>query len=126
MPSTRFRQLDNLDQHRQDIAARVLPALREVTVEWIDRGNDMGVLVINIPVQPRSNHLFAVPAPSKYAEVSKIAVAVPIRNGDGTDWLRQHENRHFIGLGYAKSGDGENKLAVALAAVQGPRDEQSK
>ncbi len=114
------RRLVNLDQHRQVIATRILPALREVTVEWIDRGNDTGVLVIDIPAQPRSSQLFAILAPTGTAELSKIAVAVPVRNGDGTRWLRPHEIRHFIGLGYANSGDG----AAILAAIQAPRDEQ--
>ncbi|WP_037307007.1 hypothetical protein [Amycolatopsis orientalis] len=120
------RRLVNFDQYRQVIAARVLPALRDVTVEWIDCGNDAGVLVIDIPAQPRSSQLFAVPAPAGTAEVGKIAVAVPVRDGDGTRWLRPHEIRHFIGLGYANSGDGDDKLAALLAAIQAPRDEQPK
>ncbi len=120
------RALVNLDQYRQVIATRVLPALRDVTVDWIDCGNDTGVLVIYIPAQPRSSQLFAVPAPTGNTEVSKSAVGVPVRRGDGTTWLRPHEIQHFIGLGYANSGDGADKLAAALAAIQAPREEQPK
>lgn len=120
------RTLVKLDQYRQVIATRVLPALRDLTVDWIDRGNGTGVLVIDIPAQPRSSQLFAVPAPTGTAEVSKIAVGVPVRRGDGTTWLRPHEIQHFIGLGYANSGDGADKLAAALAAIQAPREEEPK
>ncbi|MFI6029445.1 hypothetical protein [Amycolatopsis magusensis] len=120
------RRLVNLDQYRQVIATRVLPALREVTVEWISRENDTGVLVIDIPAQPRSSQLFAVPAPTGTTEVNKAAVGVPVRRGDGTTWLRPHEIQHLIGLGYANFGDGADKLAAALAALQTPREEQPK
>jgi hypothetical protein len=77
------RRLVNLDQHRSVLATRVIPALREVTVDWIDCGDDAGVLVIDIPAQPRSSQLFAVPAPTGKAQISTDALGVPIRRGDG-------------------------------------------
>jgi hypothetical protein len=120
------RRLVDLDQYRQVIATRVLPSLREVTVEWIARENDLGVLFIDIPAQPRSSQLFVVPAPTGNAEVSKTAIGVPVRRGDGTTWLRPYEIRHLIGLGYANSGDGADKLAAALAAIQSTREEEPK
>jgi len=118
------RKLVDCGQHLQVIATRVLPALREVTVEWIDRENDLGVLFIDIPAQPRSSQLFAVPAPTGTGEVSKSAVGVPVRRGDGTTWLRPHEVQHFIGLGWANAGDGADRLAAALAAIQASREEE--
>lgn len=120
------RRLIDLDRYRQVIATRVLPALREVTVEWIGRENDLGVLIIDIPAQPRSSQLFAVPAPTGTTEVSQTAVAVPVRRGDATTWLRPHEIRHFIGLGWGNSGDGVDKLAAALAGIRAPREEEPK
>jgi hypothetical protein len=115
------RRLIDLDQHRQTIATRVIPTLRDVSVDWIDCGNEAGVLVIDIPAQPQSSQLFAVPAPTGTTEVSKTAASVPVRRGDGTTWLRPHEIQHFIALGWANSGDGMDKLAAALADIQAPR-----
>ncbi|WP_157494138.1 helix-turn-helix domain-containing protein [Kutzneria sp. 744] len=115
------RTLVDLDKHRQIIATRVIPALRNVSVDWIDLGNESGMLIIEIPAQPRSSQLFAVPAPTGTTEVSKTAVGIPVRRGDGTTWLRPHEIQHFIGLGWANSGDGIDKLAAALATVRTPQ-----
>jgi hypothetical protein len=112
------RDLVDLDKYRQVLAARVIPTLRGVSVDWIECGTGLGVLVIDIPAQPRSSQLFAVPAPTGTAEVSKTAVGFPIRRGDGTAWLRPHEIQHFVGLGWANSGDGFAKLAAVLATVQ--------
>jgi len=114
------RHLVNLDKYRQIITTRVIPALRDVTVDWIACDADLGVLVIDIPAQPRSSQLFAIPAPTGTAEVSKTAVSVPIRNGDGTTLLRPHEIQHYLGLGLANSGDEIAKLTAVLATIQAP------
>ncbi|MEV7099302.1 hypothetical protein AB0M80_41400 [Amycolatopsis sp. NPDC051045] len=115
------RKLIDLDRHRQLIATRVIPALREVSVDWLDCGNGLGVLIIDIPAQPQSSQLFAVPAPTGTSEVSKIALGVPVRRGDGTTWLRPHEIQHFVGLGWANSGEVIGKLSAALASIGDPR-----
>ncbi|MGW4527850.1 RNA-binding domain-containing protein [Amycolatopsis sp. NPDC004378] len=115
------RKLIDLDKHRQIIATRVFPPLRHVSVDWISCTDELGVLVIDIPAQPRASQLFAVPAPNGKTEPSKTAVSVPIRRGDGTTWLRPHEIQHFVGLGWANSGDEIDKLTAALASIQAPQ-----
>ncbi|WP_236793848.1 hypothetical protein [Amycolatopsis sp. GM8] len=92
-----------------------------MAVDWISCTDELGVLVIDIPAQPRSSQLFAVPAPNGTTEPSKIAVGVPIRRGDGTTWLRPHEIQHFVGLGWVNSGDEIAKLAAAVASIQAPQ-----
>jgi hypothetical protein len=45
------RGLVALDRHRK-VLRRIIPPLRNVTVSWIDRGGDTGILVIDVPAQP--------------------------------------------------------------------------
>lgn len=82
-----------------------MPALRDVVVGWVDCGHEAGVLFIDIPTQPRSSQLFAVPAPNGTEQVSKLAAAVPVRRGDGTTWLPPREIQHYVALGWANAGE---------------------
>jgi hypothetical protein len=120
------RKLVDLDRHRQVIATRVIPALRDVSVTWIPSDSELGVLVIDIPAQPRSSQLFAVPAPTGTSEVSAAAVSVPVRRGDGTTWLRPYDIQHLIRLGWANSGDEIGQLAAVLATMRTPPVEEPK
>ncbi|MCS7478744.1 RNA-binding domain-containing protein [Umezawaea endophytica] len=112
------RKLINLDKYRQIIATRVIPALRQVSVDWIERETGMGVLVIDIPAQPEASQPFAVPAPTGTVEVSKTAVGFPIRTGDATVWLHPHDIQRYARMGWASSGaqapqrNGEPKYII--------------
>jgi len=74
----------DLDRHRKLIRERVIPPPRGVSVEWIDCGQGTGMLVIDVPVQPPACLPYVVPGPARAANVSRVSVAIPIREGDAT------------------------------------------
>lgn len=111
------RRVVNLDQYRKIITTRVIPALRDVSLEWIDCGNEAGVLVIDIPAQPRSNQPFMVPAPTRTEQISKEAAGVPIRQGDATVWLSPHDIQRYVALGWANSDNNTESQTTAAAPV---------
>ena len=120
------RALVDLDQHRKLIRERVLPPLRNLTVDWIDCGNDAGVLVIDVPAQPPA----CLPYVVKGSTRSRDSVAVPIREGDATAWLPQAEVQRLLAAGWTAHPPAVPasvpRLPVRLAprpAFLGGRDE---
>jgi hypothetical protein len=109
------RALVDLDQHRKLIRERILPPLRNLTVEWIDCGNDAGVLVIDVPAQPPA----CLPYVMKGSTRSRDSVAVPIRQGDATAWLPQAEIQRLLAAGWnagpASAPTSLPRLPVRLA-----------
>jgi hypothetical protein len=90
------RALVDLDRHRKLIRERVLPPPRNLTVEWIDCGNDTGVLMIDVPAQPLTSMPHVVSGPAR----GRDSVAVPMRDGDGTQWLQQAEMQRLLAAGW--------------------------
>lgn len=98
------RALVDLDRHRKLIRERVIPAPRGVSVKWIDCGNDSGVLVIDVPAQPPARVPYVIPGPTRTSEVSRLSVAVPVREADATVWLPQTEVQRLIAAGWTATG----------------------
>lgn len=92
------RSLVDLDRPRKLIRERVIPAPREVSVEWIDCGVNKGVLVIDVPAQPTAR------LPHAVAGVTRESVAVPVREADATAWLPQAEIQRLLAAGWTATG----------------------
>jgi hypothetical protein len=106
------RGLVDLDQHRKLIRERVIPSPRGVNVEFINCGADNGILVIDVPAQPEDRLPFVVPGPTRTAQVSRLSVAVPVREADATIWLPQAELQRLLAAGWRASGPREELLAL--------------
>jgi hypothetical protein len=109
------RELVDLDQYRKSIRGRVIPAPRELIVEWIDCGEGKGILQVDVPAQPLATlpHVVsgAVQAPGK----GRITVALPVREGDATAWRSQAEIQRLLSVGWAKA-DGPSAEFLAQDA----------
>jgi hypothetical protein len=80
------------------------PWPRGVTVDWIDCGNDTGVLVIDVPAQPSACLPYVVPGPARAAAAGSVSVAVPVREADTTPWLPQAEIQRLLAAGWTATG----------------------
>jgi hypothetical protein len=120
------RALVDLDRHRKLIRERVIPPPRGVSVEWIDCGQGTGVLAIDVPAQPPACLPYVVPGPARAATVSRVSVAVPVREGDATPWLPQAEIQRLLAAGWAATGGPSEEFLTGLieqavtAAHRGP------
>jgi hypothetical protein len=108
------RALVDLDRHRKLIRERLIPPPRGVSVEWVDCGQDAGVLVINVPAQPPACLPYVVPGPARAATVSRVSVAVPLREGDATPWLPQAEIQRLLAAGWAATGGPSEEFLADL------------
>ncbi|GLY85983.1 AlbA family DNA-binding domain-containing protein [Actinoallomurus iriomotensis] len=110
------RTLVDLDQHRKLIRQRVTPAVRDVEVDWVDCGNERGLLYVYVPAQPPTSLPFVVPAPTggKGATTVTASVAVPIREGDATVWLPRAELQRLLALGWAAAGGPSQEILDAM------------
>lgn len=124
------RALVDLDRHRKLIRERVIPTPRAVTVEWIDCGNDSGVLVIDVPAQPPARLPYVVPGPARAASAGYVSVAVPVREADATPWLPQAEIQRLLAAGWTATGGPSEEFLAGLieramtAARREPRPSQ--
>jgi hypothetical protein len=99
------RSLVDLDRHRKLIHERITPIVRDLRVEWIDYEDQKGVLCIDIPAQPNASRPFVIPAPSgNRGSATEPSVAVPLRVGDGTQWLPKSELQRLLAAGWAATG----------------------
>jgi hypothetical protein len=105
--------LVDLDRHRKLIRERVIPPPRGVSVEWVDCGQGTGVLVIDVPAQPTACLPYVVPGPARAATVSRVSVAVPVREGDATPWLPQGEIQRLLAAGWAATGGRPRRFLIA-------------
>ena len=90
--------LASIDQHRKIVREKVVPHIRKLTVGWCETTPGKGVLVIDIPIQAERDKPFTVPNISTSG--SFPAVAVPIRDGDGTHWLSRAEIQRLLSNGW--------------------------
>jgi hypothetical protein len=104
----------DLDRHRKLIRERVIPPPRGVSVEWIDCGSGNGVLIIDVPAQPTARLPHVVPGPTRTANVSRMSVAVPFREGDATPWLPQAEIQRLLAAGWAATGGPSEQVLSSL------------
>lgn len=96
------RKLVDLDRHRKLIDGKLIPTVRGLSVNWIDCGEEKGVLVIDIPAQPPTSQPLVVPGPTKGAPPD--SVAVPMRRGDRTTWLPRAQIQALLATGWAVTG----------------------
>ncbi len=108
------RNLVDLDRHRKLIRERVIPPPRDVNVEWIDCGSGKGILVIDVPAQPPARLPHVVPGPTKSTEVSRLSVAVPVREADATAWLPQAEIQRLLAAGWTATGGPSDEFLSSL------------
>ena len=108
------RALVDLDRHRKLIRERVIPPPRGVSVEWVDCGQGAGLLVIDVPAQPPACLPYVVPGPARAATVSRVSVAVPVREGDATPWLPQAEIQRLLAAGWVATGGPSEEFLTGL------------
>jgi hypothetical protein len=104
----------DLDRHRKLIRERVIPPPRGVSVEWIDCGSGNGILVIDVPAQPAARLPHVVPGPTRTPNVSRMSVAVPVREGDATPWLPQAEIQRLLAAGWTATGGPSEQVLSSL------------
>src|SRR6185312_4811961 len=85
-----------------------------VSVEWINCGPGNGVLVIDVPAQPTACLPYVVPGPTRAGNVSRMSVAVPVREGDATAWLPQAEIQRLLAAGWTATGGPSEQLLSSL------------
>jgi hypothetical protein len=108
------RGMVDLDRHRKLIRERVIPAPRDVGVDWIDCGGGKGILQIDVPAQPPAKLPYAVSGTSRAAGASRTSVAVPIREGDATAWLTQAEIQRLLAVGWTNAGGPSDEFLRTL------------
>ncbi|WP_146057804.1 RNA-binding domain-containing protein [Streptomyces sp. SM10] len=108
----------NIDQYRKLIHERITPTVRALQVEWIDCGDESGILCIDIPAQPAGVMPFVVPGPSDWkGRPSGTSIAVPLRTGDGTQWLPRAELQGMLVAGWAPGGGSGGAASAAQNQV---------
>ena len=98
------RGLVDLDRYRKLIRERVMPAPREVSVDWVDCGDDKGVVVIDVPTQPSARLPHVVAGPARSGDADRVSVAIPVREADATAWLPQAEIQRLLAAGWTATG----------------------
>lgn len=79
-------------------------------------------MCIDIPAQPVGVMPFTVPGPSdRKGRPSGASIAVPLRTGDGTQWLSRAELQGMLVAGWAAGGSGG-----AVSASQSQTPDQAK
>ncbi|WP_416956493.1 RNA-binding domain-containing protein [Streptomyces sp. Agncl-13] len=106
------QRLTDPGRHRKILTEQVRPPVRELHIEWVPCGEDSGVLVIHIPPQPSSDKPFVVPATDPKG---REGVAVPVRSGDDTSWLKPAELQRLLALGWSSSNGTPRPSATATA-----------
>jgi hypothetical protein len=118
------RSLVDLDRYRKLIRERVIPAPREVSVEWIAWGGDKGIVVIDVPAQPPARLPHVMAGPTRSTELAgRVSVAVPAREADATVWLAQAEIQRLLAAGWTAAGGPRRAHGVNLI---GPADEAAR
>lgn len=99
-------------RHRKIIMEHVRPPVRDLHIEWVACQDDSGVLVFHIPTQPSTDKPFVVPAADSKG---REGVAVPVRSGDDTTWLKPAELQRLLALGWRRSGGVPGPPAALVA-----------
>lgn len=86
------------DRYRKLIHDHICPAPQGVKVEWSEDPQGRRVLFIDVPEQP-PNCTFVVAAPTRNTGPRPDTVAVPVRTGDSTRWVKREELQRQISVG---------------------------
>jgi hypothetical protein len=121
------RGLVDTDRYRKLIRERVIPPPRGLAVDWVDCGDGKGVLISDVPAQPPARLPRVVPGPSRTPRVSRLSVAVPVREADGTHWLPQPELQRLLAAGWTATGGPSEEVLSSLIdrAVLAARQDQA-
>ncbi|SCL70405.1 hypothetical protein GA0070606_5388 [Micromonospora citrea] len=105
----------DLDRYRKLARERVQPHVRGLDIAFYSTDGDRGVLVIDVPRQHESAKPFIV----DILEGRRApAVAVPIRDGDATQWLSHSDLQKLLSAGWnALDGPRENIVLALHEAV---------
>ena len=82
----------------------MIPAPRDVSIEWIACDDEKGIVIIDVPTQPPARLPHAVAGPVRHADASRVSVAVPVREADATVWLLQAEIQRLLAAGWTAIG----------------------
>ncbi|MFJ4851652.1 helix-turn-helix domain-containing protein [Streptomyces sp. NPDC088733] len=97
-------------RHRKILMEQVRPPVRDLRVDWVACQEDSGVLVLYVPPQPTTDEPFVVPASDPKG---REGVAVPVRSGDDTSWLKPAELQRLLALGWSSSAAAPGPSAAA-------------
>lgn len=122
----------NVDTYRKLIDERVFPQIQGLRLHWIDRGDNRGVLSIDIPAQPHAARPFVIPAPTGKNRNSSVGIAIPVRRGDRTVFWSPPEAHRHLSAGWmviwrsvrrrGRRPRGCHGAAISLGPRQGPED----
>ena len=104
----------DVDRYHKLVDQRVSPHVRHLSIRWIAVTEGKGVVVIDVPSQREADKVFVVPGPE--GTKSFPSVGVPIRRGEGTVWLPQHEIQRLLAAGWSASGGLTAKAMRAIVA----------
>ncbi|MEU9324094.1 ATP-binding protein [Streptomyces canus] len=99
-------------RYRKILLEHVRPPVRDLRIEWVACQEDSGVLVLYIPPQPSTDNPFVVPTTDPKG---REGVAVPVRTGDDTAWLKPAELQRLLALGWSANGEAPGPPPTALA-----------
>ncbi|MGW4139886.1 AlbA family DNA-binding domain-containing protein [Streptomyces mirabilis] len=106
------RRLVDPGRYRKILVEQVLPPVRDLHIEWVACQEESGVLVLYIPPQPSTDKPFVVPAADPKG---RQGVAVPVRSGDDTTWLKPAQLQRLLALGWS-ADNGEPGSAPDVLA----------
>ncbi|MFF4547432.1 helix-turn-helix domain-containing protein [Streptomyces sp. NPDC001406] len=106
------QRLVDQGRHRKILMEQVRPPVRDLRIEWVPCQKDSGVLVLHIPPQPSADKPFVVPATDPKG---REGVAVPVRSGDDTSWLKPAELQRLLALGWSSSDEASGPLTTGTA-----------
>ncbi|MFJ6897440.1 helix-turn-helix domain-containing protein [Streptomyces hokutonensis] len=89
-------------RYRKILLEQVRPPVRDLHIEWVDCQENSGVLVLYIPPQLSTDKPFVVPATDPKG---RAGVAVPVRTGDDTTWLKPAELQRLLALGWSANSE---------------------
>ncbi len=117
------RKLVDVDRHRKIIRDHVIPAPRNLRMDWLDCGSDTGILVIDVPPQPLTSRPYVVPDLTG-AQPGTRSIAVPLRDGNSTYWLPQQQLYRLLAAGWATTPNAQLRSLVTQAVKDAQRQER--
>jgi hypothetical protein len=99
------RALVDTETYCKLIDERVYPRIEGLELSWVSRGDDRGVLIIDVPAQPASARPFVIPPPTKKGSPQAVeGLAVPVRRGDRTVFWSRPEAHRLLSAGWMAIG----------------------
>ncbi|NUR03649.1 MAG: ATP-binding protein [Streptomyces sp.] len=99
-------------RYRKVLVEQVRPPVRDLHIEWVGCRENSGVLVLHIPPQPSADKPFVVPAADPKG---REGVAIPVRSGEDTRWLKPAELQRLLALGWSADSGRPGPSSAVLA-----------